>query len=73
MEVFNGKAEKEANENSEKWANEINTPIKTSGSDCHRESGVGLGGITTKEPIKTNDDLLRILKNGDFKLIKNQK
>lgn len=73
VEVFNGKAEKEANENSEKWANEINAPIKTSGSDCHRESGVGLGGIITKEPIKTNDDLIRILKSGNFELIKNQK
>ncbi|MBR5441589.1 MAG: PHP domain-containing protein [Clostridia bacterium] len=73
VEVFNGKAEKEANDNSLKWAEEINAPIKTSGSDCHRESGVGFGGIITKEPIKTNDDLLRILKSGEFELIKNQR
>ncbi len=73
VEVFNGKAEKEANDNSLKWAKEINAPVMTSGSDCHRESGVGLGGIITKEPIKTNADLLRILKSGNYKLIKNQK
>ncbi len=73
VEVFNGKASKEANDNSEKWANEINAKIKTSGSDCHRETGVALGGIITKEPIKTNEDLIRILKSGDYKLIKNQK
>lgn len=73
VEVFNGKATKEANDNSEKWANEINTPIKTSGSDCHRQSGVGLGGIITEEPIKSNDDLIRILKSGKYKMIKNQK
>ena len=47
--------------------------IKTSGSDCHRKTGVALGGIITTEPIKTNDDLVRILKSGDYKLIKNQR
>ena len=73
VEVFNAKADKEANDNSLKWAEEINTKIKTSGSDCHRETGVGLGGIITEEPIKTNDDLLRILKSGNYKLIRNQK
>lgn len=73
VEVFNGKADDEANRNSEKWANEINAKIKTSGSDCHRESGVGLGGIITTEPIKTNADLIRILKSGNFELIKNKK
>ena len=72
VEVFNGKATKEANENSSKWAEEINAKIKTSGSDCHRESGVGLGGIITTEPIKNNDDLLRILKSGNYKLIENK-
>ena len=73
VEVFNGKADEEANKNSEKWAEEINAPVRTSGSDCHRESGVGIGGIITNEPIKTNDDLIRILKSGNYKLIKNQK
>ena len=73
VEVFNGKADKEANDSSLKWAEEINAKIKTSGSDCHRETGVGLGGIITEEPIKTNEDLLRILRSGNYKLIKNQK
>jgi histidinol phosphatase-like PHP family hydrolase len=73
VEVFNAKADKEANDNSLKWAEEINAKIKTSGSDCHRESGVGFGGIITKEPIKSNEDLLRILKSGEYELIKNQR
>ncbi len=73
VEVFNGKADKEANDNSLKWAEENNIKIQTSGSDCHRETGVALGGIITEEPIKTNEDLLRILKSGDYKLIRNQK
>ena len=73
VEIFNGKASEEENANAEKWAEEINASVKMSGSDCHRESGVGLGGIITTEKIKSNDDLIRILKSGNYKLIKNQK
>ena len=73
VEVFNAKSTKEENDNSLKWAEENNIKIHTSGSDCHRETGVGLGGIITQEPIKTNKDLLRILKSGNYKLIRNQK
>ena len=73
VEVFNGKATEDANEQSLQWAKSINAPIMTSGSDCHRETGVGLGGIITHEPIKTNDDLIRILKSGEYERIRNQK
>ena len=73
VEVFNGKASEEENTNAEKWAEEINTSVKISGSDCHRESGVGYGGIITTEKIKNNEDLIRILKSGNYKLIKNQR
>ena len=73
VEIYNGKASAEDNVKSEKWAKSINAPIMLSGSDCHRDSGVALGGIVTNEPIKTNDDLIRILKSGEFRLIKEQK
>lgn len=73
VEVFNGKADKEANDKSLKWAEETGAKIQTSGSDCHRQSGVGFGGIITKEPIKNNEDLIRILKSGNFELIKKQR
>lgn len=73
VEVFNGKADMQANDNSLRWANEINAQVKTSGSDCHRKTGVGLGGIITDEPIKNNNDLIRILKTGKYEIIKNQK
>ena len=73
VEVFNGKASEEENTNAEKWAEEINASVKTSGSDCHRESGVAYGGIITTEKIKSNDDLIKILKSGNYKLIKNQR
>ncbi|MGN0527210.1 MAG: PHP domain-containing protein [Acutalibacteraceae bacterium] len=72
IEVYNGKANKEANENSKQWAEETGK-IKTSGSDCHRESGAALGGIITYEKIKTNEDLVRILKSGNYKLIETEK
>lgn len=71
IEVFNGKASTEENSDALKWANSLINVIKTSGSDCHREKGVGIGGIITNEPIKTNDDLIRILKSGEYKLITN--
>lgn len=70
-EVFNGKATAEQNEKSEIWANEQNMQIKVSGSDFHREANLAKGGIITDEPIKTNDDLLRILRSGEFELIRN--
>ena len=73
VEVFNAKSTKEENDNALKWAEDNNIKIKTSGSDCHRKTGVALGGIITTEPIKTNDDLVRILKSGDYRLIKNQR
>ena len=73
VEVFNAKATKEENNDSLKWAEDAHIKIKTSGSDCHRKTGVGLGGIITDEPIKSNEDLLRILRSGKYELIKNQK
>ncbi len=71
VEIYNGKASDEENANASKWADEINTAVKLSGSDCHRLSGVGKGGIATDTPIRSNEDLIRILKSGSFKLIKN--
>ena len=69
VEVVNGKSSKAENDKASEWAEKKNFKIKTSGSDCHRESGAGITGIITTEQIKTNEDLLRILKNGDFKII----
>ncbi len=70
-EVFNGKADYEANQKSAEWADENNMKIRVSGSDFHRPSNLAKGGIITNEPIRTNDDLLRILSSGNFELIEN--
>ena len=48
-------------------------PIADGGEGTVEALCVALGGIITEEPIKTNEDLLRILKSGNYKLIKNQK
>lgn len=70
-EVYNGKADLEANLRAAQWAEENNMKIRVSGSDFHRPSNLATGGIITDEPIRTNDDLLRILRSGDFKIIEN--
>ena len=68
-EIHNGKADIESNLKAAKWAEENNMAIRVSGSDFHRPKNLAAGGIITNEPIKTNDDLLRILRNGNFEMI----
>ena len=68
-EIHNGKADIESNLNAAKWAEENSMAIRVSGSDFHRPKNLGVGGIITSEPIKTNDDLLRILRSGEFEMI----
>lgn len=69
VEICNGKTSKELNEKAEEWANSFNAEIRTGGSDCHRDSSFAKSGIITHEPIKSNDDLLKILKSGEFEII----
>ncbi len=70
VEVFNGKFKSaEENHNSLAWSKEQKLNIVTSGSDHHHSKGKINGGIETDEPIKTNSDLLRILKSGEYRLI----
>lgn len=69
-EVFNGKdTGKKSNDEAKKWAEESGFKIVSSGSDFHNYPHAARGGIITHEPIKTNDDLLRILRSGEYKLI----
>ncbi len=69
-EVFNGKdAGKAANKKAKKWAEDNNFSVVTSGGDFHDYNDTVPGGILTDEPIKTNEDLLRILKSGRYTLI----
>jgi hypothetical protein len=65
-EIFNG-----SNPNNElalSWWQKYrdDAPIFTAGTDCHRLDQCPNAGIVTGEPIKTNDDLLRVLRSGDY-------
>lgn len=69
-EVFNGKDfGKKANAKAKKWAKKCGFFVLTSGGDFHNKDKTVPGGIITTEPIKTNSDLLRILKSGNYRLI----
>jgi len=68
-EVHNGKSDIESNLRAAQWADENNMAIRVSGSDFHRPKNLATGGIITDEPIKTNDDLLRILRSRNFEMI----
>ena len=69
-EIFNGKDYgTEANVKAKRWADECNFRIRTSGGDFHNRNNTVPGGIITTEPIKTNEDLLRILRSGNYKII----
>jgi len=71
-EIYNAKGEKDGiNEKAEKWAEKNNMQIRMGGADFHRESHIeNMSGIITEEPIKTNADLKRILRNKKFTIIK---
>lgn len=70
-EIYNGKNRKsDANAKAEEWAKENNMQIRTGGSDFHKPKDLATSGIITETPIKTNDDLLKILRNNDFEIIR---
>lgn len=68
-EIFNGKESDENNAKALLWAKKHNFKILTSGSDFHRTTHQNFRGILTDEPIKTNDDLLRILRSGQYEVV----
>lgn len=68
VEVYNGKTSRKGNELAYKWAKE-NDKLMSSGSDFHTKAHTARGGIITTEPIKTNADLLKVLKSQEFKRI----
>ncbi len=71
VEVHNGKTKNQAeNDKSLLWAKKKSLNILTSGSDYHHPDSRISGGIETDEKIKTNSELLRILRSGEYRLIK---
>ncbi len=72
IEVFNGNPSQDSrNDIARLWAERYGL-IGTSGSDYHRTVEGGFaGGILTDEPITSNEQLLEILRSGNFEMIKN--
>jgi len=71
IEVFNGKCDAKTNFKALQWALKTGK-LMSSGSDFHTPAHLARGGIITKEPIKNGQDLVRILKSGNYRLIRNQ-
>lgn len=69
-EVFNGKdRNSDLNQKAQAWAEKENFKIVTGGADFHRESQKGnISGIITDEEIKTNADLVRILRSSAYEI-----
>ena len=70
VEVYNGSTSHDSrNDIALMWA-ERHGLIKTSGSDSHNvELGLISGGIVTDEPIRTNSELLDILRTGRYTML----
>ena len=68
VEVFNGHSGHHSrNDIAMAWAKKYGL-IPTSGSDFHHPTQHGCGGIITNAPITSSEELLRVLKSGDYSL-----
>ena len=73
IEIFNGcHDEVSRNEKAEEYGMSTNK-ILTSGSDFHNLEDLARGGIVTTEEIKDIKQLVKVLKNKEFKVIKDGK
>lgn len=69
VEVFNGKTDAAGNAAALEWAKASGKTILLSGSDCHRESQAGKGGIITDRRLSSPRELVSVLESGSYKLI----
>jgi hypothetical protein len=67
IEVYNAANESEWNESARRLAEEKHL-LCVAGSDAHDVEWAGCAGIAAKERIETNDDLVRILKSGEYEI-----
>ena len=72
IEVFNGHVgHNSRNDIAEEWAKKHGL-IMTSGTDFHHVTHFPDGGILTDFEIKTMDELVKVLKSGDYELIRDK-
>jgi hypothetical protein len=70
VEVFNGHMGHDSrNDIAEAWANKFSL-IKTSGTDFHYADVPANAGILTENEITTMDELVDVLKSGNYELVK---
>ena len=68
METFNGTPSYDGhNRVADEWAKKYGL-IRTSGSDFHNPDQYGTGGILTSAAIRTSEELVAVLKNGNYTL-----
>ncbi len=68
METFNGTPSYDGrNRIADEWAKRYNL-IRTSGSDFHNPDQFGTGGILTSAAIRTGEELVAVLKSGNYTL-----
>lgn len=70
IEVFNGGTERFRNEIAKQYACHFGIPM-TSGSDTHELERLARGGIMTEHKIKTPEELVSVLRSGEYTLIEN--
>lgn len=68
IEVYNAGTEKIRNQMAKDFALYYGKPM-TSGSDFHEAGALAKGGIITKTKIKSNKELISVLKGGDYEII----
>lgn len=69
IEVKNGCPRHDSrNDIAEAWADRFHLR-KIAGSDCHRAEDVGQTGIESMDPISTEADLVRMLKEGRYRIL----
>ena len=69
IEVYNFGNSNESNLLAEEFARNNPSLILTSGADAHSVNTLMHGGIATNERLRGIDDLIRILKSGEYELI----
>ena len=68
IEVYNAGNEPEWNESAKQLAKEKNLAC-VAGSDAHKRGTGGRAGIATKERMRNNADLVRVLKSRDYTVL----
>lgn len=71
IEVYNAGNEPEWNESAKQLADELGLAC-IGGSDGHSTNSAGRSGIATRERIRNNDDLIRILKRGEYTILRGE-